>query len=235
MTRSRLSRSVPSALRIPHSALAGGALLALLAAAPLAAAELTVTLIDQQGQPVGNAVVSVTPLDAPLPPFAATAPVATVAQKGGEFSPYVTPVRTGTVVRFPNEDQVQHHVYSVSKAKPFEIPLYAGNEEHSEVFDKPGVVTVGCNIHDWMVAYVVVLDTPWFARSGEDGLIRLADLPAGRYRYEVWQPRLAKPLTEEIAFTADGPAAKRALTLTLKVDRRVRRALEGGSGGAYKP
>ena len=203
-------------LRIPHTAWLFA--LALLAAAHAPAAELTVTLKDQKGLAVEDCVVSLTPL-VPLAALPATAlPDATIRQTGGQFWPYVTAVRTGTRVHFPNEDEVQHHVYSVSPAKRFEIPLFGGKDatDHSEVFAQPGVVSIGCNIHDWMVAYVV------------------ADLPAGRYKCEVWHPRLAQPIIEEITFAADGPAAKRTLELTLKVDRRVRRALEGAAGGVYR-
>lgn len=98
------------------------------------------------------------------------------------------------------------------------------------VFDLPGVVTLGCNIHDWMVAYVVVLTTPWFAKTGPEGTVALADLPPGRYRIEAWHPRLPKPATAEIAIAA-GAAATHEFSLTLKPDRRLRRAPAGKTGG----
>jgi plastocyanin len=80
-----------------------------------------------------------------------------------EFTPYVSVIQTGTRVEFPNRDPIQHHVYSFSPAKTFEIKLYSGRSPESILFDKPGVITIGCNIHDWMIAYVLVVPTPYFA------------------------------------------------------------------------
>src|SRR5262249_12812113 len=106
-----------------------------------------------------------------------------------EFVPYVTAVYVGTLVNFPNRDQIRHHVYSFSAAKTFEIPLYAGMPEQLVDFDRAGEVVLGCNIHDWMRAYVFVVDTPYFAVTSGDGAAAI-ELPAGRYRVEVWHPRL---------------------------------------------
>lgn len=112
-----------------------------------------------------------------------------IAQERKTFIPYMSVIQTGTPVEFPNNDTVRHHVYSFSPAKVFELKLYAGRPEKPVVFDKPGVVVLGCNIHDRMVAYVVVVDTPWSAVSGQDGSARIADLPPGEYRLQVWHPR----------------------------------------------
>jgi plastocyanin len=177
--------------------------------------------------PVADAVVSLAPLDAPAP-LRATAE-AVVAQEDKEFDPYVTPVLVGTRVTFPNRDTVQHHIYSLSKPKRFEKPLYASGASETVLFDQPGVVALGCNIHDWMVAYVVVLPTPWFAKTGAEGSARLAGLPPGRYRLEVWHPRLARPVQREITLGTGGPAAE-TVALTLKADRRIRRAPETRTG-----
>ena len=149
-----------------------------------------------------------------------------------EFDPLVTVVLVGTRVTFPNRDKVQHHVYSQSAAKRFDIPLYRGETKEPVLFDKPGVVTLGCNIHDWMAAYVVVLATPHFAKSGADGLVPLAALPAGRYRLDVWHARIAKMETREVRIDPADPATQ-VIAVTLKPDRRIRRAPEAGSAG-YK-
>ncbi|MDB6128574.1 MAG: hypothetical protein JWM35_2470, partial [Verrucomicrobia bacterium] len=135
-------------------------------------------------------------------------------------------------VSFPNRDTVQHHVYSLSKPKRFELPLYAGEAKEAIVFDQPGVVVLGCNIHDWMSAYVIVLTTPWFAQTKADGRATIADVPAGRYRAEVWHPRLGKSETREIT-VADG-AAPVVFSLALKAERRIRRTPTNGSHGYYK-
>ncbi|HVT73283.1 MAG TPA: methylamine utilization protein [Lacunisphaera sp.] len=177
------------------------------------------------GKPVADAVVSATPLDRPAPPPVNPAP-AQIEQKDQEFRPYVTAIQVGTTVNFPNHDTVQHHVYSLSKPKRFEIPLYQSGASQAVVFDNPGVVTIGCNIHDWMVAYIVVLPTPYYAMTDATGAAALPPLPAGRYRLEVWHPRAPSPLGQEI--TSD-PTKQAVLefSVALKPDKRIRRAPSG--------
>ena len=202
--------------------------LALAFASLAPAAEFTGQFKDAKGEPVADAVVSLIPLDAPAPPVAATAQVE-IAQQGQEFIPYVTVVQAGTRVVFPNRDTVQHHVYSLSKPKKFELPLYNPGEKESIVFEVAGLVTIGCNIHDWMISQLVVVPTPWFGKTDPQGAVTVT-APAGRYRLEVWHPRLATPVTKEVTL-ADGAPGKEAFTLTLKPDRRVRRSAPGKSGG----
>ncbi|MDZ7829673.1 MAG: hypothetical protein U5K33_09385 [Halofilum sp. (in: g-proteobacteria)] len=93
-------------------------------------------------------------------------------------------------MRFPNSDETRHHVYSFSEAKTFELQLYAARDADPVVFDRAGVVTLGCNIHDWMLGYLLVLDTPAFDRTGNEGRARCPICPPGRYRVELWHPRL---------------------------------------------
>jgi len=156
-----------------------------------------VLVSDGRGEALDDAVVYARPEDAPLEPIPADAPLearpaATVAQIDKTFVPYVTAVRTGTAVYFPNHDDVLHNVYSFSPAKQFQLPLYRGDPPHPVTFDRPGVVAIGCNIHDWMLAYIYVLDTPFFARTDAHGRAAL-ELPAGRYRVGVWHPRAKAP------------------------------------------
>ena len=169
-----------------------------LAVAPglAAAAQVTVTVRDAQGAALKDAVVW---LEAPAHTAKGTAKPAEIGQVNREFDPFVTVVTTGTRVVFPNHDKVKHHVYSFSPAKSFEIQLYSGTPTEPIVFDKAGVVVIGCNIHDWMLAYVVVLDSPWFAKSAASGTAQLANLPAGRYTLHVWHPyQKADAATQEI-------------------------------------
>lgn len=187
-----------------------------------------IALKDHRGLPVPDAVVSLIPLDSPIPPPTDDIPAVEIAQEDQEYVPYVTVVRVGTRVDFPNKDNIQHHLYSVSKPKRFEKPLYASGAHESVVFDKPGVVTLGCNIHDWMIGYVVVLETPYFAKSDQDGHAALSGLAPGRYQLAIWHPRLGKPVTEEIRVPASAP---QTATLALKPDRRIRRAPDGKTGG----
>ncbi len=192
-------------------------------------AEMSCQVRGAKGEAVADAVISLVPLAGPVPAVAADTKVE-IAQEGQEFLPYVTVVQAGTRVVFPNRDTVQHHVYSLSKAKKFELPLYNPGQAESIVFDTPGLVTVGCNIHDWMISHLVVVATPWFAKSDAQGSAKIV-APAGRYRLELWHPRLGAPLTREVAL-ADDSAGREEFTVTLKPDRRVRRPA-GSKGGGY--
>ncbi len=204
------------------------ALLALTGAALAGAADISVVVKGGKGEPVADAVLSLVPLDGPVPP-PDPAQHHEVAQQNQEYTTYVTVVQAGSTIVFPNEDTVQHHVYSLSKAKKFELPLYNPGAKESLVFDVPGLVTLGCNIHDWMLAYIVVVPTPWFAKSDSLGAATIT-APAGRYRFELWHPRLAAPQTGEITL-ADSKDNRREFTVTLKPDRRIRRGAEGKRGG----
>ena len=198
-------------------------------AANLPAAEFNARLAHAKGgDPLIEATVSLIPLDQPAPPLPADAQ-SEIAQEGQEFDGFITIVQAGTKVVFPNRDTVQHHIYSLSKPKRFEKPLYASGASESVLFDQPGVVALGCNIHDWMIAYVVVLPTPWFAKTGAEGSAQLAGAPPGRYRLEVWHPRLPRPVLREVTLGAGDPAAE-TVALTLKADRRIRRAPETRTG-----
>lgn len=156
-------------------------------ASPLAlAASLALQVVDEQGGALEHAAVALRPVgEAPR-----RAPgTAEIVQQGKRFIPLVTAVPVGTAVSFPNLDTVRHHVYSFSPAKTFELKLYIGTPAAPVVFDKPGVVVMGCNIHDSMVAYVVVFDAPWVGVSDAAGMLRLDALPAGDYLLEYWHPR----------------------------------------------
>ena len=109
-----------------------------------------------------------------------------------EFVPFVKALTVGSAVFFPNNDSVRHHVYSFSPVKTFELPLYVGTPANPVVFDKPGIVTMGCNIHDWMLGYIYVADSPYVATTGRKGAAKLGSLPAGRYGVRVWHPRMTE-------------------------------------------
>lgn len=162
---------------------AGLALVLVLLAAPACGAGLGVQVFDAKGAPLENAVVFAEPVSggAPLRPRKVE-----IEQKDREFRPLVTVVQTGTAINFPNNDTVRHHVYSFSKAKKFELRLYSGVPANPVLFDKPGTVVLGCNIHDQMVAYVRVVDTPWFGRTDKEGRVRIDGVPEGAYRLKTW-------------------------------------------------
>lgn len=221
-------RQLPSRLRSAALVLFGAALLAApLATAAPADTDVRAVIKDAKGEAVPDAVISLYALDAAQLPPPSDEPIE-IVQKDQEYTPYVTVVRAGTQVVFPNEDTIQHHIYSLSKAKRFEKPLYAPGAREAILFDQPGIVTLGCNIHDWMVAYVVVLPTPYFAKTDARGTAHVA-VPAGRYRVEVWHPRLSAPEVREVKIGPD--AAPLDYALKLKPDRRIRRSTEGKAGG----
>lgn len=113
-----------------------------------------------------------------------------IAQADRRFVQRVTVVTAGSEVHFPNRDKVRHHVYSFSPTKSFELKLYAGTPANPVLFDKPGIAVLGCNIHDRMVAWVVVVETPYFGQSDAQGVVRLENVPPGSYRLRSWHPGL---------------------------------------------
>lgn len=195
-------------------------------------ADIGASVIDQQGRPVADAVLIAVPVDgnmrSPQRPRDGS-----IDQVDKEFFPRVTIVPVGASVTFPNHDDVRHQVYSFSPAKRFELPLYAGVPAQPVVFDKPGVVVLGCNIHDWMVGYVYVSESPFFAKTGKDGKAVLAELPARAYVVRVWHPQLemSEDATHKTIDVSRERRVEAAWTVTLKREVRVRRAPTSERGG----
>lgn len=161
---------------------------ATLSLAPATApAALTVEVVDPRAAPLEDAIVYVTPVGRRPPPHGPL--VAAIDQVGRQFVPRVSVVQVGTAVTFPNSDDIRHQVYSFSPAKVFELKLYSGTAAAPVVFDKPGLVVMGCNIHDRMVAFLQVVDTPWFGRSGRDGVVRIDGVPDEDVVVHVWHWR----------------------------------------------
>ena len=161
----------------------------LILAGPASAATVQVTVQDSNGRALPDAVVFLESREARI--AVKPAQGAEMAQVNKQFDPRVLVVPMGTSVIFPNRDTVRHHVYSFSPAKNFELKLYAGTAANPVVFDKVGIAVLGCNIHDNMAAWVVVVDTPYYARSSAGGTVSLANVPPGSYRLRVWHPGLA--------------------------------------------
>jgi plastocyanin len=202
----------------------------LLGTARAGAAELLILVKDHHGKSVADAVISATPMD---PKIAQRPKPQTVAvdQVDKQFVPYVKAVFVGSKVRFPNSDNTRHQVYSFSPAKRFELPLYAGTDAPPVVFDKPGVVVLGCNIHDWMVAYVYVSETPYFTKTEAAGTAAIEDLPPGEYSVRVWHPSMERgeeTTARRVTLNADSPS-KVEWDLGLKPVFRVPRVSGAGS------
>ncbi len=144
-----------------------------------------VHVTDLTGAGVVDAVVA---LYAANPPPMTDAAYAVMDQRNKQFDPHVLPVRKNTLVKFPNSDNIRHHVYSFSPAKRFELRLYHGTPSQPVLFDVPGEVVLGCNIHDHMLGYIYVVDTPYFAKTDAGGDAVLSKIPSGSYRARLWFP-----------------------------------------------
>jgi len=188
-------------------------LLALCAAAgALPAATLAVNVQTPDGHALPGAVVTVRPLDVPA---RHAAPVhAVMDQVNRSFAPDLLIIPVGSTVEFPNSDSVSHQIYSFSPAKRFQLPLYRGKPYPPVHFDQPGVVTLGCNIHDQMLAYLLVTDAPWYGRTNEAGGWS-TEVPHGRYRVELWHPRLRDSEADLGRELTVGDADRADLTLRL--------------------
>lgn len=155
-----------------------------------ASGSIEATIVDREGISVPEVAVYAVPR---VPTASAggrsTEAVATMDQRDLAFVPHLLVVETGTSIKFPNSDAVLHHVYSFSPARRFELPLYAGTVHEPLNFDEPGLVTLGCNIHDGMLGYILVVETPYFGLTNGSGKIRLDGLPDGDYDVHVWTPR----------------------------------------------
>ena len=185
-------------------------------------------MVDERGAPIALAAVYAVADGAPGPSAPATSRTAVMDQSHNAFVPHILVVQTGTLVDFPNNDTVSHHVYSFSDPKTFELALYKGNAHPPLVFDKPGLVVLGCNIHDEMLGYIFVVDTPYFALTDNAGKARLAALPGGNYSVHVWTPR-ARPADLPTAAPVAIDGAPRELAFQVK-GKLLPEHDHGGSG-----
>ena len=148
------------------------------------AASLNLQIIDAAGWPSSEAVAFLEPASGQTLPKHQHS--AQIEQRGRRFAPLVTVVQTGTAISFPNRDSVRHQVYSFSAPKIFELKLYSGAGGDPIIFDKPGTVIIGCNIHDQMAAFIQVVDTPYFAKSDASGKLSIDNILPGKYQLKIW-------------------------------------------------
>ena len=197
-------------MRTPPARLALVALLATPAA--VLAATLIVHVQTPDAHALPGAVVTVRPLDGP---GRHPGPLhAVMDQVNRSFTPDLLVIPVGSTVEFPNSDSVSHQIYSFSPPKHFQLPLYRGKPYPPVHFDQPGVVTLGCNIHDEMLAYLLVTDAPWYGRTNEAGSWS-TEVPRGHYRVELWHPRLRDNETELARELTVGESDRAELTLRL--------------------
>ena len=155
------------------------------------AAQVTVSVEDNEGHLIENAVVTAIPLNVnsfPKPKPKVKKEI--VDQIDKEFFPFVKVVQVNTWVNFPNNDDIRHHVYSFSSAKRFELPLYSGTHAEPVLLDSSGVVVLGCNIHDWMIGYIYISETPYFEKTVSNHQAVFKDLPRGEYIMKVWHSNM---------------------------------------------
>jgi plastocyanin len=196
------------------------------------AAEMHALVRDHKGKVVADAVVLAVPVDPRS--LHARPPADAVDQVDKQFVPYVKAIFVGSTVRFPNSDNIRHQVYSFSPAKKFELPLYSGTNAPPIIFDKPGIVVLGCNIHDWMIGYIYVSETPFFAKTGAQGTAVIHDMPPGEYTVRIWHPSMdhaEETTSRQVALTADTPA-NAEWQIGLKPSIRVPR-VSGAASPAY--
>jgi plastocyanin len=194
--------------------------LAILAAIPFVggsalATSLVVQVSDSGGKPLADVVVTADPgAGAVVPKHLKPAEI---EQRGLKFLPLVSVIQTGSHIAFPNNDRVKHHIYSFSAAKKFDQKLYSGVAATPQVFDKAGLVVLGCNIHDRMVAYVKVVDTPYFAKTDGAGMARIELPDGGKYSVAAWHYNMSgAPAEQALAPKAGEASATLAFKLAIK-------------------
>ena len=180
------------------------------------AGELTVSVVDNEGNALNNIAVLAKSDAHPVPLGEALPLDAVMDQINRQFVPHTLVVQQGTHVSFPNSDSIQHHVYSFSRAKTFELQLYSELEIEPLLFDKPGVVELGCNVHDWMLGYIYVADTPFFGQTSQQGEVTIS-VPSGEFMLSVWHPRIddADLAMQHTVTIGDSP---QTITIQLKDD-----------------
>ncbi len=198
-----------------HTVLAAALTPLLCCALPAAAAVVEIHALGSDGKALPETVVF---LESAAAKAAARPMLNTeVEQADRRFTHRVSVVTQGSEVRFPNRDKVRHQVYSFSPVKTFELKLYAGTPSNPVLFDKRGIAVLGCNIHDNMVAWIVVVETPYFAVADTRGAVKLDNVPPGSYRLRSWHPGLppgAPAADEALVVTAAGASVIVKLPLT---------------------
>lgn len=175
---------------------------------------VAVQVNDSSGKPLADAVVVVDPeAGAAMPKHLKPAEI---EQRGLKFLPLVSVIQTGSRVAFPNNDKVRHHIYSFSPAKKFDQKLYSGVAASPQVFDKAGTVVLGCNIHDRMIAYVKVVDSPYFVKTDASGLARIELPAAGKYTVSVWHYNMVGQAAEQGALVKAGDSTALSFKLAMK-------------------
>ena len=191
--------------------------LALCASTPVWAASVDVNITSTDGHPAAFAVAELFPMEpAAATPASHLSDEAIIDQRDETFFPLVSIIRRGGHVVFTNNDHTMHQVYSFSPIKQFAFELDRGQKSAPVIFDKPGIAAIGCNIHDQMVTFVYVADTPWAVATDANGHAEIAQVPPGKYRVSVWDPQLKPGYHQEtISLNVTHGGAKLSLSIPL--------------------
>jgi len=187
------------------------------------AEEFSIIIKSPSGKTIKDAVVTLSSKDNKK---LQTGKTYKIDQINKTYVPHVTIIPAGNNISFPNKDNIRHHVYSFSETKKFELPLYEGTPTEPVTFNKSGIAVLGCNIHDWMRAYVFISDTPYYGLSGESGSVTIKNIPKGDYSLRVWHSRLKnqsdfKPTKIKVTSNQTHPYQA---TVALKPAFKIRRA-----------
>jgi plastocyanin len=194
----------------------------LLAAAPSFPFEIKVQVLTNDGQPINNAVVYA--LDETKPLSEPNQSKAVMDQRQKMFVPHVLAVPVGSLVEFPNNDEVNHYVYSFSNAKKIQLKLFKRDtEKHSVLLDKAGLITLGCNIHDTMLGYIFVAPSPYVGVTDNTGITHFTLTNAGEFTLMLWHERInevTEKLAKKIIVTDTQNTFEIRLTRPLKPERK---------------
>jgi len=193
------------------------------------AAELSIRVEAYKQRPTDGLVIELV--------GAGTAPAARgefeINQLDKEFIPLLTIAGVGSSLSFTNQDELKHHIYSVSQANKFDLPLHNGRSEKIIQLSKPGVIKLGCNIHDWMLAYVYVAESDHVKIMDNSGVVTFDDLPAGAYQIKIWSPRLRntkKPVIQAVTLS-EGQA--QTTSIKIKLRKHIRKPVRNEQAQSY--
>lgn len=184
---------------------------------PVSSTELRINVVDLKNEPIADTVVELLSEQTVVEP--ANLGHYEMTQKNRTFIPFVLAVPKGAKVDFPNLDRTRHHVYSFSEAKPFELKLYVGKAEAPITFEQPGVVALGCNIHDYMQGFIYIANSALVSVANESGSVMFKDLALGEYKVKIWHPwqKSVSELTDLVLVAGDNQ-----LSVSLDIERQAK-------------
>ncbi|MDE3273080.1 hypothetical protein [Pseudoalteromonas sp. G4] len=177
------------------------------------ALDIAIKVVDKNNTPINDIVVYLTPKSGTSDLPTNNHPLV-IDQQDKKFAPYITVMQKGQDIVFLNKDDITHHIYSVSGKNRFEFKLKAGSSKQIENISKTEEVAMGCNIHDWMSGFLLVVNTPYFAKTNTNGLSSISLKNSGEYEISVWHPQLDTP-SHKITETHSLNNEKQTITLTL--------------------